>query len=1109
MSPRTSKVLRSRAQSTSSLRQPLSTVIPSSQPTIRVVQPSPRITRSRPARNKRVLTQPLSVNLSASPNHDPDGPTTNKGTNVNNNTNVNNVQTLNECVMCPICALEVQDDSPGCFCDKCHSWFHPDCIFMSNEDYINLGQSNEPWFCDHCKSILANHIKWGDCEGEDAINSKIQAAYKEIVTWRKNLFLLPRGKAATDFIKEMTRLIYLFVNKTKWERLALSLLHIFLPIMLQKPSRKSKARDHAKYLSSRLLMWSSGDIDGLMAECRQIQKRLSKQLSQKEESKRKAFVRFMLVGKVRQALGFINSDNDVTGVHSPNDEIQHILQMKHPSAEPASPEVLLPITSPPPQTVVFENIDAELVLKSSMSLHGSGGPTLIDSDGWKHILNCKSYARESHNLADAIANFAKRLCSEPIHPGCLKEFIASRLIPLNKGNDSEGRPGVRPIGIGEILRRIIGKCVVSLLKSDIQYAAGGLQMCTGIRSGIEAAVHMNERSWSDDNTEAILLVDADNAFNRLNRKVALHNIQEICPYLHTYLSNHYQAPASLFVSNTDCNFISLDSEEGCTQGDVSAMSFYALGIKPLVSDLAQYCCSTDNCQQSWYADDSGAIGRLLYIRRWWDRLILLGPKYGYFPKPSKTVLLLKNPNDLERAQAIFEGTGVQFTTDGHRYLGAAIGSPDFKSLYVKDKIRKWCLDIEELSLLAVEEPQAALAAYTKGICHRWTFIQRTMDGISSLFSPLEKCLRQKFLPAVVGREISDIERKILSLPVRFGGLGVANPVETSQREYQASKALTEDLAELLYRQEEDLSLFDMEKQISTLRELKKNKETYFNNCHQELIEKSSDETVKRNLMLNKEKGSGIWLTVLPLANHGFLLNKQEFRDAMCLRYGWQIHNTPPFCGCGQRNSVDHTLICKKGGYVAMRHNNLRDLNCELQREVCRDVVLEPQLLPLDTSDIQGVQGDRAAPDISSRGLWSTFERTFFDVRVLHPNAPSYQTTDLAKLYKKHEQEKMRKYNTRVITVERGSFTPLIYTTFGGWGPQTTRYHKRLAEKIAAKRNEKYSLVLSHMRAQTRFSLLRSVLVAVRGERGKRSSVPRPLSSTSFNLIPNAMHYECF
>ena len=52
----------------------------------------------------------------------------------------------------------------------------------------------------------------------------------------------------------------------------------------------------------------------------------------------------------------------------------------------------------------------------------------------------------------------------------------------------------------------------------------------------------------------------------------------------------------------------------------------------------------------------------------------------------------------------------------------------------------------------------------------------------------------------------------------------------------------------------------------------------------------------------------------------------------------------------------------------MRHDNLRDLNAEMQREVCRDVVIEPHLLPLDNEEIQGAEGDRAKPGISSRGL---------------------------------------------------------------------------------------------------------------------------------------------
>ena len=80
--------------------------------------------------------------------------------------------------------------------------------------------------------------------------------------------------------------------------------------------------------------------------------------------------------------------------------------------------------------------------------------------------------------------------------------------------------------------------------------------------------------------------------------------------------------------------------------------------------------------------------------------------------------------------------------------------------------------------------------------------------------------------------------------------------------------------------------------------------------------------------------------------------------------------------------------------MIMRHNNLRDVNAEFQKEVCHDVKVEPMLIPIEgeNTQIEGAKEDGAHPDISSRGLWSPFERTFYDVQVIHPNSPSYLDT---------------------------------------------------------------------------------------------------------------------
>ena len=188
----------------------------------------------------------------------------------------------------------------------------------------------------------------------------------------------------------------------------------------------------------------------------------------------------------------------------------------------------------------------------------------------------------------------------------------------------------------------------------------------------------------------------------------------------------------------------------------------------------------------------------------------------------------------------------------------------------------------------------------------------------------------------------------------------------------------------------------------------------------------------------------------------------------------------------------------------MRHDRVRDLEAEIMKEVCRDVKTEPALLPLDNElDISGNVKEKARADVSGIGVWGTYERTFLDIKIVHPNAPSHLHKPIDKVYEYAENAKKAAYNERIIQVEKGSFTPIVMSTFGGMGVEAKKFHKRIATLISEKRNERYSDVMNYLRMRLRFSILRSVLTAVRGVRGKsKKETVAPISTLSFNLIEN-------
>ena len=101
-----------------------------------------------------------------------------------------------------------------------------------------------------------------------------------------------------------------------------------------------------------------------------------------------------------------------------------------------------------------------------------------------------------------------------------------------------------------------------------------------------------------------------------------------------------------------------------------------------------------------------------------------------------------------------------------------------------------------------------------------------------------------------------------------------------------------------------------------------------------------------------EKGASTWLTVIPLKEMGFNLNKRQFREALRFRSSnWPFSDIPPKCVCGEEYSVEHAVICKRGGFIIQRNDKLWNLEAVLLSSVCIDVEIEPLLQEISNEQL--------------------------------------------------------------------------------------------------------------------------------------------------------------
>ena len=526
------------------------------------------------------------------------------------------------------------------------------------------------------------------------------------------------------------------------------------------------------------------------------------------------------------------------------------------------------------------------------------------------------------------------------------------------------------------------------------------------------------------------------------------------------------------------------------------MSMYAIALVPLVKRLL------DACKQIWFADDASGCDTFEKLRLWFGMLMKIGPIYGYYPKPKKCILISKSDR-LERAQKVFsdtglsiqidgsKDTGIEIVTSGARHLGAAVGTIEFQRDYVQKKVDAWIESVRTLSEIAETEPHAAYSAYTHCLQSNWTFLCRTMPGKAEWFQPLEDTIRQVFIPKLLKRDVNNLERDLLSLPARMGGMGITKPTELNIIASTNSIYISEPLVRLIKRQEFALDPNDLLDRIKILRNVvdKANEDGNLRKLDMILGSELATPALKIALKACSEKGASSWITCYPNYDHGTVLHKGEFTDALCIRYGWPLPRLPTNCKCGAAFDVQHALDCMLGGFRIIQHNEMRDVVAKSMKEAgFNEVEIEPQLQALSGEKFKYKSANKEADarsDIKCCGFWTEKRQAYFDVKVVSPFARSYSNLTTAALYSKAEKAKIAEYGERIRQVEHGDFTPLVFTCSGGLAPQSSMMVKRLAEKLSTKQNLSYSVVSGWLHCRLSFALLRTTLRCVRGTRSRR------------------------
>ncbi|KAA8496275.1 Retrotransposable element [Porphyridium purpureum] len=330
---------------------------------------------------------------------------------------------------------------------------------------------------------------------------------------------------------------------------AIARLWAFPTLVLCLPGAQQPSRERVRFTMARLKQWRQGELPALLASVPELTGGQPTDLPwQTVSSKVVKHVRARHLGAAARLV-------ESAGVHDTTDAVLARLRELHPPATDAAARLQAPL------------------LHQALSLPAAGAEVLT-----------------------AMCGLFDRVVHRGLEPQAGALWAHARLIPLRKPDG-----GVRPIAIGEIFRRVLGRLAVTSLAHDAVETLAPDQYGVGRMAGLEAMVMRTRLAVLENPGWGVLKVDISNAFNTVRRPAFMRLVQAQFPHLWPLVRTCYASPAPLRAGKHV-----LKSESGVQQGDPLAPLLFSLALHRQTRDITH--APGQALVQCWYLDDGAIAG---------------------------------------------------------------------------------------------------------------------------------------------------------------------------------------------------------------------------------------------------------------------------------------------------------------------------------------------------------------------------------------------------------------------------------------------------------------------------------------------------------------------